>query len=80
MTLNSSDNGRCQHFEGVLKRIPRGSLPSTLKWTDATSNIYCNYPTVWSLDSLRHMYEYLENYTSQEFVVHYFYLFFFNKE
>jgi hypothetical protein len=66
--LSSCDNGRCQHVEGVLRRIPGGSLPSALKWTDAILNIYCNYPMVWSLDSLCHMH--LENYTSQEFVVH----------
>jgi hypothetical protein len=37
--------------------MPCGALPSTLKWTEAASNTYCNYeaPFVWSSDSLRHL-------------------------
>jgi hypothetical protein len=37
--------------------MPRGALPSALKWTEAASNSCCNCeaPMVWSFDTLRHL-------------------------
>jgi hypothetical protein len=41
----------------VSDRMSCGPLPSTLKWTGAASNTYCNYeaPMIWSFDNLRHL-------------------------
>jgi hypothetical protein len=41
---------------GVFKRTSCGVLLSVLKWTEAASNIRCNYnmPMIWSFNNFRH--------------------------
>jgi hypothetical protein len=41
----------------VSDRMPCDPLPSTLKWTGAASNTYCNYeaPMILSFNNLRHL-------------------------